>query len=177
MRTWRWFSIILAVPLVMAAERAAPAPAGRAEAEARLRRDITFLASDECEGRGPGTRGIDKAADYIAAQFRKAGLKPAGADGSYFQPFTINANVLDEPARLALTGPLGQAIALRQGVQFWPMALGGSGHDKASAVFAGYGISNDKADYDDYAQIDVANKVVILLRGAPRSADKDRRGS
>jgi hypothetical protein len=172
MRTGRWFSIVLCIPLLTAAERVAPAPAP-STAEARLRRDITFLASDECEGRGPGTRGIDKAADYIATQFKQAGLKP-GVEGSYFQPFTINANVLDEPARLALKGPQGQSIAFKQGVQFWPMALGASGGDKAPIVFAGYGITNKKADYDDYAGIDVAHKIVILLRGAPRAADKDR---
>ena len=80
-----------------------------------MRRDITFLASDLCEGRGPGTHGIDLAADYIAEQFHKAGLKPGANDGSYFQPFTINANVLDEPAVLSLSGPFGQTIALRQG--------------------------------------------------------------
>ncbi|HTU88503.1 MAG TPA: M28 family peptidase [Gemmataceae bacterium] len=174
MRIWRWFPIVLVVPLLTAAEKAAPAPARITDAEARMRRDITFLASDQCEGRGPGTRGIDKAADYIADQFKKAGLKPAGADGSYFQPFTINANVLDEPARLALTGTQGQTIALKQGVQFWPMALGGSGSDKAPVVFAGYGISSNKAKYDDYADVDVANKVVVLLRGAPRGGQSDR---
>jgi hypothetical protein len=175
MRTWRWFPILLVVPLLLAAEKAAPAPSSvRTASEARLRRDISFLASDECEGRGPGTHGIDKAADYIADQFKKAGLKPAGADGSYFQPFTINAYVLDAPAQLALTGPQGQSIAFKQGVQFWPMALGGSGSDKAPVVFAGYGITNEKAKYDDYADIDVANKVVILLRGAPLSGDTKR---
>jgi hypothetical protein len=171
MRTWRWFPIVLVAQLLTAAEKAAPTPAS---SEARMRRDITFLASDQCEGRGPGTRGIDKAADYVADQFRKAGLKPGGSDGSYFQPFTINANVLDEPARLLLTGPQGQTIALKQGAQFWPMALGGRGSDKASVVFAGYGISSDKANYDDYAHVDVANKIVILLRGSPSAADKDR---
>jgi hypothetical protein len=175
MRTWRWFPIVVVMPLLIAAEKAAPAPSSeRTASEMRLRRDITFLASDECEGRGPGTRGIDKAAEYIADQFKKAGLKPAGADGSYFQPFTINANVLDEPARFVLDGPQGQTIAFRQGVQFWPIALGGSGRDKAPVVFAGYGITSDKAKYDDYADVDVANKVVILLRGAPQGGDKDR---
>src|SRR5258708_25608770 len=58
--------------------------------EARMRKDITFLASDECEGRGVETKGINRAADYIAAEFKKAGLKPGGPDDSYFQPFTIN---------------------------------------------------------------------------------------
>jgi hypothetical protein len=159
---------------IVAAERAAPAPAKSAQSEARMRRDITFLASDECEGRGPGTKGIDKAADYIAAEFKKAGLKPGGDDGSYFQPFTIAANLLEEPARLALWGPDGRQIELRQGVQFWPMGLGGSGGDKAPAVFAGYGITSAKAKYDDYEGLDVANKIVILLRGAPQPADQDR---
>ncbi len=173
MRMCRWLPIILVVPLLAAAEKAAPAPAG-AGAVARMRRDITFLASDQCEGRGPGTRGLDKAADYIAAQFKQAGLKPAGADGSYFYPFPISANILDEPAHLVLTGPQGQTIALTQGVQFWPMALGGPGSEKASAVFAGYGITSEKANYDDYAEVDAANKVVVLLRGAPQGDDKDR---
>src|ERR687885_1016488 len=63
----------------------AGAPLPAANAEARLRRDVTFLASDQCEGRGPTTRGIERAAEYIAEQFRTIGLKP-GAEGSYFQP-------------------------------------------------------------------------------------------
>lgn len=175
MRTWRWLPLVLIAPLLLAAEKAAPAPASaRSASEARMRRDITFLASDQCEGRGPGTRGIDKAADYIAEQFKQAGLKPAGADGGYFYPFPINANILDEPAHIVLTGPQGQTIALKQGEQFWPMALGGAGRDKAPAVFAGYGITSDKAEYDDYADVDVAHKIVVLLRGAPQGNDKDR---
>lgn len=176
MRTRRWFLMVLSVPLLMAAEKVAPAPSTRSDSEARLRRDITFLASDECEGRGPGTQGINKAADYIVTQFKKAGLKPGGEDGGYFQPFTINANVLDAPALLALEGPRKQTIALKQGVQFWPMALGGSGDEKASVVFAGYGISNKEADYDDYDDIEVAHKIVVVSRGAPHSSDKERNG-
>ncbi len=53
------------------------------------------------------------------------------------------------------------------------MGLGGRGADKAPAVFAGYGITSDKAKYDDYAGLDAAHKIVILLRGAPSSSDKD----
>src|SRR2546425_1889150 len=84
--------------------------ANNEESEARMRRDITCLASDECEGRGPGTKGIDKAADYIAGEFKKAGLKPGGTAG-YFQPFTIFEGVKqDGPATMRLRGPLGQEI-------------------------------------------------------------------
>src|SRR5215212_807172 len=77
------------------------------ESEARLRKDIFFLASPACEGRGPNTRGIDLAADYIAAEFRKIGLKP-GPQGSYFQPFGVAGAV----GKLSLTGPQGQRLQL-----------------------------------------------------------------
>src|SRR5512139_3834827 len=74
----------------------------------RMRKDVFFLASPECEGRGVDTKGIDKAADYVAEAFKKAGLKPAMKNGSYFQPFSFVASAkLGEPNRLTLTGPGG----------------------------------------------------------------------
>src|SRR5690348_855841 len=84
------------------------------EARARMRRDINFLASDECEGRGVETKGIARAADYIVAAFKEAGLKPGGPDNSYFQPFKITGRaVLDGTPSLRLRGPLGQEIDLK----------------------------------------------------------------
>jgi hypothetical protein len=153
-----------------AAEAAAPLPVRTPEE--RLKRDVTFLASDECEGRGPTTRGINLAADYVAAEFKKAGLAPGGV-GGWFQPFTIPAAVLDAPATLTLSGPMGQRLALKQGAQFWPMGLGKAGKETAGVVFAGYGITNDKAHYDDYEGLDVAEKVVVVFRGSPKTADRD----
>jgi hypothetical protein len=50
------------------------------EIEERMRKDITFLASDECEGRGVTTKGINLAADFIAGEFKKAGLQPISKD-------------------------------------------------------------------------------------------------
>jgi hypothetical protein len=142
--------------------------------EARLRRDITFLASDECEGRGPGTKGIDKAAAYIAAKFEKAGLKPGGPGGSYFQPFTVSGDAkLGKPNYLRLRGPLGQEIELRAGVDFQVMGLSGTGKVSAPLVFAGYGIKAAKPDYDDFKGIDVAGKIVIVIRKTPRYVNKD----
>src|SRR5437588_12746432 len=64
----------------------------RESAVARLRADVSFLASDDCEGRGPGTAGIDKAADYVVAGFKATGLKGGMPDGSYFQPFVIRSD-------------------------------------------------------------------------------------
>ncbi len=83
-----WLRAALCV-LISAAELAAQTPplpariAGRLTANG-LKADVSFLASDALEGRGTPSRGLDVAAEYIAAQFRRAGLEPAGDDG-YFQ--------------------------------------------------------------------------------------------
>ena len=59
-----------------------------------MKKDLYFLASEECEGRGLKTEGINKAAAYIAAEFKAAGLKAPFADGSYFQPFAVKETYL-----------------------------------------------------------------------------------
>jgi hypothetical protein len=135
------------------------------EAEARLKRDVTFLASPQCEGRGVTTEGINRAAEYIARQFQMAGLKP-GVKNGWFQPFRIPG----AEAKLALTGPNGRVIELAARTHFNAL-----GHDQtarltAPVVFAGYGITCDEPPYDDYAGLDVGGKVVVVLRDTPRSA-------
>src|SRR5688572_10374589 len=60
-------------------------------AAARALTDVRYLAADERDGRGAGTDGLEAASRYIAAEFRRAGWKPA-AGGSFFQPFTIPAD-------------------------------------------------------------------------------------
>src|SRR3954454_24488949 len=96
-------------------------------AVARMRAHLTFLASDACEGRGPGTAGIDKAADHIAAAFRAAGLKGALPDGSYFQPFTVRgSSQLGKDSGVILSSSDDDAKPLNlNGDQFQPMGLSG----------------------------------------------------
>ncbi|HEX4591894.1 MAG TPA: M28 family peptidase [Gemmataceae bacterium] len=141
---------------------------------ARMRADLTFLASDACEGRGPGTAGIDKAADYITAAFRAAGLKGAMPDGSFFQPFTVRGNPTLAPgAGVALTGPNGETKNLKHDEDFQAIGLSGSGTVTAPIVFAGYGVSCPEPAYDDYHGLDVAGKIVLMIRKLPRFGDKD----
>jgi hypothetical protein len=141
--------------------------------EARMKKDITFLASDDCEGRGPTTKGINLAADYIANEFKKAGLKPAGKDGSYFQPFQIQGAKLDAPGRLVLHGPRGVQITLKQGAHFNPLGLSHAGQLTAGPlVFVGYGVTSNKPEYDDYKDLDVEGKIVIILRETPRANNR-----
>jgi hypothetical protein len=145
------------------------APAANRAIEERMRKDIAFLASDECEGRGINTKGINLAADYIAKELKKAGLKPAVGDQGYFQPFTLKvASKLGSPNRLIMRGPLGQQVELELGQQFQVLGLSGGGKLTAPVVFAGYGVTAKDIGYDDYANVDVAGKIVLLLRKTPR---------
>jgi Peptidase family M28/PDZ domain/PA domain len=165
----RWFRPRIMAALLGLVVLVSARAANEEAVEARMRRDITFLASDECEGRGVDTKGIDKAAAYIAAAYKQAGLKPGGPDGSYFQPFKIaGAAKLEGPATLRLRGPQGQEIELKAGADFQVLGFSGSGKLTAPLVFAGFGVTAEKEGYDDYKGVDVAKKIVVLIRKAPR---------
>jgi hypothetical protein len=172
------------LPLVLVA--AAPAVSGRAQdvpalnaSGQRLKADVTYLADDAREGRGPGLKGLDDAAQYIASRFADLKLKPVpGADG-YFQHFTIPGDVRPEGGtKFAVKGPGGLAIEPKAFDKYVAMSIGGSGKvEAAPVVFAGYGITakedGGKLDYDDYAGIDVKDKVVLILRREPQQKDEN----
>jgi hypothetical protein len=85
-----WFRLIVAIPaLVFFVPQFSPAeqPAEKPASISidRMRADLKYLASDQLQGRGVGSRGEELATDYIASQFQKAGLKPAGNNGTFFQ--------------------------------------------------------------------------------------------
>jgi hypothetical protein len=148
-------------------------------AESRLRGDVTYLADDAREGRAPGSAGIEAAADYIAAGFKEAGLKPAaGADG-YFQTFTLGGiPTLGPTQELALDETGGATLKGEIKVDFSPLAIGSGGTlQGVSVVFAGYGITAKdeakKLDYDDYAGLDVKGKAVLIVRGEPQRDDEN----
>jgi hypothetical protein len=178
MRKWQGLfrcHIGLLLGLLFIASVGAVGPAGNKDAVIeRLREDLKYIAGDECEGRGIYTKGLDKAAIYIAGQFEKAGLKPGGVKNSYFQPFTITSGGGKvEVGTLVLKGPLGQTINLDQKRHFVVLDTSGDGQVTAPVVFAGYGITAPDAKYDDYKDIDVSGKVVVVLRKTPRWASKD----
>ena len=141
--------------------------------EERMKRDITFLASDECEGRGPGTKGLDKAAEFIAKTFKDSGLKPGGKAG-YFQPFQISGgtSALDGDTLLKLQGPDDQKIELKLGKDFEVMGNSRSAKVSGPLVFAGHGVAAKDINFDDYKDLDVKGKIVVLIRRTPRPNDK-----
>ena len=161
----------------------APTPEEAAEnatAEKRLGEATRFLASRELEGRGLGSHGLDLAADYLAGQFRQIGLKTDLYNGQPFQRFTLPIGTKIGPAErntLELVGPPAAGenrptkIRFKLGVDFNPMALGGSARFDLPLVFVGYGITAKGLGYDDYKGIDAKNKAVIVLRHQPQRSN------
>lgn len=144
----------------------------------RMRNDLAFLASEECEGRGALTQGIHKAADFIANRFQELGLKPGGDDGTYFQKFKFRTgrSRLGAVNRLVLRGPQGQEIEVPVAKQFMPLGMSEEGKVTAPVVFAGYGLNfidqKEGIHYNDYQGLDAAGKVVIVLRQTPHPGNK-----
>ena len=165
-------AILLATPAAQSWAQSPPAD----PALAKIKRDIDYLASDECEGRGTETKGLLKAGEYVAKSFAGAGLKPGGTDG-YFQPFNIAGPPrLGSPNAAALkvaADGKGDAAELAFGKDFTPLAASQNGKFAGELVFAGYGIQAPDLKYDDYAGLDVAGKVVVVLRRAPKAGTKD----
>ncbi|UUO05024.1 M20/M25/M40 family metallo-hydrolase [Blastopirellula sp. J2-11] len=157
---------LLAAPLMAEKESAAKA------ADARIRENVGFLASDELEGRGVGTAGLTKAAQFMAKQMKAIGLDTTAVGGKPFQSFTVVTDAKLGPADqnlLKLVGPdQKEAAPLELGKQFNPLAAGGSGKFDLPIVFVGYGITAPDLLYDDYAETDVKGKAVLMLRKEPQ---------
>lgn len=139
----------------------------RDSAVERMRADLQFLTSDECEGRGPGTDGINKAADHIAAAFRAAGLKPGGKDGGYFQPFQLRGPAKPPKIAMSLRGPNGIQIPLSDD-DYAALGMTGGGKVSGELVFIGHSVANEKVAYDDFKGLDLEGKIAVMLRRVPR---------
>lgn len=143
-----------------------------AESQTRLKESVGYLSSDELEGRGVGTEGLNKAAEYLAGEFKKLGLKTELFDGTPFQKFEVTVSTDMGPKEqnvLKLEGP--EKITLKMGDDFNPLAVGGSAKIDTDLVFVGYGITAKDLEYDDYAGLDVKDKVVVIVRKEPQQKD------
>lgn len=125
---------------------------------------VTFLAHDELKGRGTGSNGIDLAAGYMAGQFAAAGIEPGGPGGTYLQHFPVVGGKVLEATFLTMDGRDEPA---ELGEQYNPFGFSAEGDYAGDAVFVGYGITDSDRGHDDYADIDVEGKVVVMLRREP----------
>ncbi|HEX5833609.1 MAG TPA: M28 family peptidase [Pyrinomonadaceae bacterium] len=129
-------------------------------AAAQMKEYLTFIASDEMEGRDTPSRGLDTTAKFLALNLARWGFKPAGDNGTFFQRIELKRNRADqEQTKVEYNGR-----ALTAGTDFLP--IGGSGNVSGSLVFAGNGWLIKSKDVDAYKGVDPAGKIAVIF-GAP----------
>lgn len=162
---------------LMLAAPAVGAPPESEAAAARVKAHIGFLASDLLQGREAGSPGYDIAANYVASQFAQLGLKPAGANGGYFQPVPLLAVRPADEGRFVVRGKTGEAVQLVFGEDVMPGNPYGPANRTLSAplVFVGFGVVAPEHKRDDYAGLDVKGKIVVVLQGAPSGFQTEER--
>jgi Zn-dependent M28 family amino/carboxypeptidase len=162
-------TLALACAALLAAPAAAQqAPAAGAITEAEIDAHVRFLSSDLLEGRAPATRGGRLAAEYIASQLRAAGVAPAGADGGYFQTVPIDV-VGADPAtiRVAASGKASGALRYPDDVVVWAGSAAPQSFAQAEIVFAGYGSAAPEFRWDDFKDVDLKGKILLVLVNDP----------
>ena len=129
---------------------------------------VLTLADDNMEGRKAGTEGYRKAARYVAEQFAKAGLEPAGTRG-YMQPVPFEVRqIVESKSKLAIVRD-GKAETLELGREANLYPRGESGRVvEAGAVFVGHGLTVPENNVDDLKGLDLKGKIAVVLRGAPK---------
>jgi Zn-dependent M28 family amino/carboxypeptidase len=150
-----------------------PAPSADLD-ESGFRRDVRTLASDEFEGRLPGTPGEEKTVAFLVDQFKKLGLKP-GIGESYVQQVPLVGIALDTAPTLTISGHgAATALAYTQDMVIWTRREVSEATLRGSElVFVGYGIVAPEYAWNDYQQIDVHGKTVVVMLADPGYGTKD----
>ncbi|MDQ2871034.1 MAG: peptidase M28, partial [Acidobacteriota bacterium] len=174
--------LVLALPAAAARASAPAAPASPAAFTAPeiaaaatitqgvLRAHTRFLASDLLEGRAPSTRGDRLSLEYVASQMEAMGLAPAAPGGGWIQKVPLVAIAPRVPDTMVLAGPGGRQESLRYRQDF--MAFPGvqkptASIENAEVVFVGYGIVAPEYGWDDYKDVDVRGKVILMMNNDP----------
>ncbi|MCH8010363.1 MAG: M28 family peptidase [Candidatus Marinimicrobia bacterium] len=146
-----------------------------------LRAHITFLSSDPLEGRETGEKGLQIAAEYIASQFRRLGLTSLNPDGSYFQKYELLKIKFKSDPQFSLiyqegSSTVKEIFSYREDYFSSSRGIVNGLEVKAPLVFAGYGITAPEYEYDDYANVDVASKIVLIIDGEPDISEDTFKG-
>ncbi|RZJ04583.1 MAG: M28 family peptidase [Brevundimonas sp.] len=148
--------------------------AGMASAQdfsaARISDNIRTISADEYQGRYPGTEGERMVLSWLQAQYEAMGFQPGGPDGQWLQPVELKRYTPVAGANASWTGPDGQVHALTPGTDITLRAISNDGRASirnAGVVFAGYGIYAPERQWDDYGDLDVHGKVVVVVGGEP----------
>ena len=134
---------------------------------------VKVLASDEFEGRAPGTRGEDKTVAYVADQFKKVGVKPGAADGTYMQGVPMVGITADPATTLTFAkGTVKQTLKFKDDMVVWTKRVAPEVSLAASdVVFVGYGVEAPEFNWDDYKGVDLTGKTMVVLINDPPVPD------
>lgn len=154
----------------------APTDAALPPDQAAIKAHVMFLASDAMRGREAGSREYDIAAQYVAAQFYAAGLRPGGDAGTYLQRVPLVVTRLDGDATVRWAPRAGAPVAFKT-EDFVPTANPGRAQTQVSApvVFVGYGIDAPRFGLTSYKDVDVRGKIVAAVAGAPATLGGEER--
>lgn len=157
------FLMLISLQILQANESTVSLPA---ISMSRAKMHINMLASDEMRGRNTPSPELEKAASYIADQFKELGVLPI--NGSYFHTYTLERLHLDKPTVMVVQkGNALFEMILKD--DFIPFEQSGNARvDFAQMAFAGFGITAPEYGYDDYKNLDVKGKVVVIFRGEPQ---------
>jgi hypothetical protein len=158
---------MLLIPGLAAQNRA---PQNDSIRQEELRADLFFLAGDAMRGRLTDTDENRATADYLRSRFERMGLRPAGPNGSYFQPYNLMTATLGDGNALDVLSGDAAVRHFRAGQEFYPQRFSASGHVTAPVVFVGFGINAPPLQYDDYNG-DVKGKIVLALDHEPGERD------
>src|SRR5580765_2907465 len=168
-KRWLLFFVAFSLASVLSAKQSTSSDDISAD---RIKSGVATLSSDRMEGRGPGTRGETLATDYIAGEFKKAGLKPIGKNGTSFQPVPLVRVVTSPKATLqAKKGENTLSIPCEEGFAGTCLSQKELEEIDAEAIFVGHGITAPEFDWDDYKGIDVKGKIVVCFTNEPPSDD------
>lgn len=177
-RTISSFALIFMLALAGVAQKQAPKgmplPPGALNTitAERVLEHVKVLASDEYEGRAPATRGEELSINYIADQFKKVGLAPGNTDGTYFQKVPLVGITANSDARLEIKAG-DKNMDLKYGDDFvaWTKRVTETTSVDADMVFVGYGVVAPEYNWDDYKDVDVRGKVIVMLINDPAIPD------
>ena len=174
----RTLGVLAALTLAASAPAQTNSPEAQANAllnralpadQAAIKAHVMFLASDAMKGREAGSPEFDIAAQYVAAQFYAAGLRPAGDSGGYLQHVPLVVYKAADRGAMAWTPSGGQVQSLVFGEDYIPAANPARAETRVSApvVFAGRGIVAPQYGVDDYAGVDARGRIVAIFAGSP----------
>jgi Zn-dependent M28 family amino/carboxypeptidase len=149
-------------------EAAATAPSAEVD-PARLSEYTRVLASDEFQGRAPGTEGETKTIAYLTEQFQKLGLEPGGENGGWTQRVPLIRTQVQTPAKFTIAGARG-SMALQSPRDVYVSTVRPVERariESAPLVFVGYGVSAPERQWDDFKGVDLKGKVAVFLVNDP----------